>query len=417
MKHLVLKDNTLYAALTVPAEVRHLLGKARFFQSTKTNNPTEAKNRAAVLVAGWKAEISKARGKLPNPKDDFWVSLRKEYMTTDDEGAKFVIEELAEKEALKSSDPEASVELYKFATNQAGTLLAPLVEDWKSAQKGGRKTIDQKHRDLVRMADHFLGLDALKPQRIKAWTAKLLGEGSTYSSFVRIGGACRSFWAYLQDSSTIPMETPDPFFGSFKLALKAAVRTDTGRSGNAFTAEELTKIYAAALKVKDKSLADLIALGAYTGARVEELGRLTKETCKDGMFTIEKSKTNAGVRQVPIHPAVAPLVARLLAVSEDGYLLPSTSENQYDLRMAALGQKFTRLKTGLGFGKDHVFHNTRSTLITLMDQAGVPEGVSADVVGHDKKTMTYGLYSSGSSMAQKLEAISKVSYPGALGTP
>ena len=187
------------------------------------------------------------------------------------------------------------------------------------------------------------------------------------------------------------MESPDPFVGSFKLALKAAVRTETGRSGSSYTAEQMTAIYTEALKYKDRSLADLIALGAYTGARVEELGRLTKETCMGGMFTIEKSKTSAGIRQVPIHPSVAPLVARMLEASKDGYLVPSTSENQYDLRMAALGKKFTRLKSGLGFGRDHVFHSTRSTLITLMDQAGIPEGISADVVGHDKKTMTYGL--------------------------
>lgn len=416
MSHIEKRANLWYATLTVPADVRPILGKNKFLQSTLTSIKEEAKGRAAALVAGWKTEIVKARGKLPNPKDTFWESLRKQHLTAD-EDTQLVIEDLAEKMALKSSNPELSVELYKFATNQSGPLLAPLVDDWKNAQKGGQKTIDQKHRDLVRMADHFISLEALQPQKIKAWTDKLLAEGLTYSSFIRIGGACRSLWEYLQHSGTVQMVAPDPFVGSFKLALKAAVRTTTGRSGNSYTAEELSTIYQEALKEKDKSLADLIALGAYTGARVEELGRLTNETCKAGVFIIDKSKTNAGVREVPIHPSVAPLVARMLKASKDGYLVPSTSDNQYGLRMAALGQKFTRLKTKLGYGPDHVFHNTRSTLITLMQQAGVPEVIATDVVGHDKKTMTYGLYSSGSSMAQKLEAISKVAYPGSLGTP
>ena len=31
-------------------------------------------------------------------------------------------------------------------------------------------------------------------------------------------------------------------------------------------------------------------------------------------------------------------------------------------------------------------------------------------VGHEKKTITYGLYSGGSSLKQKLEAINKISY-------
>lgn len=416
MNYIEKRANFWYAALTIPEDVRHILGKRRFFQSTKTSNQTQATVRANVLVSGWKDEISRARGSAGNPKDDFWQSLRSQYMTGN-EDVQLAIEELAEQAASKVKNISEGSKLYKLATNQAGTLLPPLVEGWKRSQRGGQKTIDQKYRDLQRLADHFTSLEALTSRNIKGWTDTLLTEQATYSTFIRLGGGCRSFWSYLQNSGTVPMDLPDPFLGSFKLALKAAVRTDTGRSGNSYTVEQLTGIYDAAVLSKDQVLADLIALGAYTGARIEELGRLSKDTCQGGAFTIERSKTSAGVRQCPIHPAVAPLVARLLAASADGYLIPSTTSNQYGFRTSALSQKFGRLKTSLGFGPGHVFHSTRATLITLMDRAGVAEGVAADVVGHDKKTMTYGLYSSGSSMAQKLEAISKVTYPGALGNP
>lgn len=85
--------------------------------------------------------------------------------------------------------------------------------------------------------------------------------------------------------------------------------------------------------------------------------------------------------------------------------------------MAALGQKFTRLEKCLGFGPDLVFHSTCGTLITLMQQGEVKEGVAADNVGHRKKTMTYGLYAAGSSMAQKRGAMTLLVYRGALGSP
>ena len=420
------RGNLWYAVYYVPADVQHIIGKKKFLRSTKTSNRTEAVRRARAVVIGWEAEVAKARGQQPLPKDDFWASLQDQHKSTrlqaedgneDSEDLQLVIEDLAEQAASKINDPELATLLYKVATSQGGTLLAPLVDDWKDAQSGGKKTIDQKHRDLERMAMHFYTLEGLQPQKIKIWTDKLMKEGVTYSSFVRIGGACHSLWEHLQNANTIPMIAPDPFVGPFRLALKRAVRTDTGRSGKSYTAEQLSMIYSEALKLKDKSLADLIALGAYTGARVEELGRLRKETCVDGIFNIKKSKTDAGIREVPIHPAVAPLVARLLAASKDGFLMPSTSENQYDLRMAALGQKYTRLKKSLGFGSDLVFHSTRGTLITLMHQAGVEEGVTADNVGHEKKTITYGVYSAGSSMAQKREAMALVVYGGALGSP
>lgn len=419
MSHILLKSNTQYAALTVPKDVRHIIGLTRFFQSTKTGNKAEATRRAGVLVAGWKAEIAKARGQLPNSKDTFWESLRHEYLATDNEGVQFAIEEeLAEKLSAKSSTAEEVTLLYKMVTGQgAATLLAPLVDDWKGSLRIVQKTIDQQYRDMKRLADHFVYLEALQPQKIKAWTDKLLAEGTTASSFERLGNGCRSLWAYFQQASVVSMIAPDPFVGAFKLALKVAVKTKTGRSGSSYTPDEMNIIYVAAIAKKDQPLADLIALGAYTGARIEELGQLTTTTCKDGVFTIEKSKTEAGVRQVPIHPAVAPLVARMLADSTDGYLVPSSADNQYGNRTSPQGKRYGHLKKSLGFGLSHVFHSTRNTLVTMMHQAGVDEGITADHVGHHKQTMTYGLYSSGSSMSQKRDAMAKVSYPGALGSP
>ena len=57
-----------------------------------------------------------------------------------------------------------------------------------------------------------------------------------------------------------------------------------------------------------------------------------------------------------------------------------------------------------------MFHSIRKTFSTLLDQAGVQESIAADIVGHEKETMTYGLYSGGSSMAQMIEAIERVNY-------
>jgi len=57
-----------------------------------------------------------------------------------------------------------------------------------------------------------------------------------------------------------------------------------------------------------------------------------------------------------------------------------------------------------------VFHSLRKTVTTKLEQAGVSEGVAADIVGHEKQTITYGLYSGGTSMAQKMEAINNIAY-------
>lgn len=415
MQHLEKRANLYYAVLTVPSDVRPTIGKMRYVQSTQTGSLPEATVRAGALVHRWKAEIAKVRGKLPTAKVSFWESLRADYINATDEGTQLAIEDVAESAARKVKDTAEGATLYRFATNQLGTLLAPLVEGWKSSLRLAQKTIDQQHRDVCRMADHFMSVEALQPQKVKAWTDRLIAEGTTATSLERIVNGCRSLWRYLQDSGTLPVDAPDPFVGSFRLATKTAKRNTVERQ--AFTAKELAKVYRAAVSGGDTALAHLIALGAYTGARIEELCSLTKDTSTDGVFTITDAKTEAGIRQVPIHPALAPLVKALRKASTDDYLMPSTAAGKYGVRSDPLSKRFGRLKESLGFGPGHVFHSIRKTVATQLEQAEVKEGIAADILGHEKKTLSYGLYSSGSSTAQKREAIGKVSYPAPLDAP
>jgi len=76
-----------------------------------------------------------------------------------------------------------------------------------------------------------------------------------------------------------------------------------------------------------------------------------------------------------------------------------------------IGKRFGRLKTEAGFSKAHVFHSIRKTVATMLDNAGVPEGIAADILGHEKQTMTYGLYSGGTSLERKQRAIESLRYP------
>lgn len=67
--------------------------------------------------------------------------------------------------------------------------------------------------------------------------------------------------------------------------------------------------------------------------------------------------------------------------------------------------------TKVGIGPQQVFHSLRKTVATQPENAGVPEGVAADVLGHEKKTMFFGLNSRGNSFERRKEAIERFSYP------
>ena len=185
----------------------------------------------------------------------------------------------------------------------------------------------------------------------------------------------------------------------------------------------------------DQDLADLIQLGMYTGARIEEICSLSVADVRDGKINIRQAKTAAGVRTIPIHSKLAPLVERLThepspasaaqqaatettallreQATDDGstFLLKSLKPNKYGDRSAAIGKRFGRLKKNLGFGELHVFHSLRKTVVTLLENAGVTENLTADIVGHKKPRMTYGLYSGGNSIHVMRDALEKLSYP------
>jgi hypothetical protein len=45
--------------------------------------------------------------------------------------------------------------------------------------------------------------------------------------------------------------------------------------------------------------------------------------------------------------------------------------------------------------------------MTMFEQAGVPENIAMDIVGHEKPNLTFGHYSGGTSMEQRYDAICK----------
>jgi integrase len=408
-----------YAVVTVPKDLRPALG-VKFIQSLKTHNKQEAQLKAYPLITRWKAEIKKARGNTSAVPDEalMWKRDIDNAVPGDehDYGTKdAIVDALMERvEAIAVKQGEAkAAEFYGTAMGQR-TPLRPFYEEWKQQLALAPKTMDQMGRDVEKLVAHFISLEALTPRSVKLWVDELALNGSTHASLDRNLKACKSLWKYLRRSSVIELDRIDPFAGVMSLVAEKVAKNKQGRV--AFAPADIAKIYQAAIDIKDQPLADIIALGAYTGARINELACLKVADVTDSQsFKITDSKTRAGIREIPIHPAIAGLVGRLTRDSNSGYLIPSDSENQYDNRGDALSKRFGRLKATMGFTKgSEVFHSIRKTLITLMENAGVSEGVAADIVGHEKQTMTYGLYSMGSELEIKRAALALAKYPAPL---
>jgi integrase len=212
----------------------------------------------------------------------------------------------------------------------------------------------------------------------------------------------------------IPEKEPEPFIvpKEYKLSKK---RNSKGQNKTEswlpFSNEEVEKIYRESIKKKDWELGQLIILASYTGARIEEICSLKQSNInlKNRCISIVDAKTEAGERVIPIHNALVPIVQEMMRF-ESTFLLPNLSKSKFDDRSNAIGKRFGRLKNKLNFSKRFVFHSIRKTFTTQLENAGVTENITADIVGHEKPRMTYGLYSGGTNLEVKRNAINKVSF-------
>lgn len=283
---------------------------------------------------------------------------------------------------------------------------------YREGRNVATKTIDQQQSKLEKLSA-YLAKEG-KPldfDTVSAWLDSLKLASKTLTQYLLAGNV---FWKWAMRHDTRWREDfkdkANPFENHELPQTRGKERVDSQRKD--FQPKEITELHTAALAADHNTLADLILLGAFTGARIEELCQLRVEHVikPDGIesFDIVDSKTAAGIRVVPVHPALTRIVKRLKKDSKDGYLIPSESKNKYGIRSDALSKAFGRLKEAHGYGARHVFHSIRKTVITQLYRAGVQGPLIAELVGHETGTVTFDVYSQGASAAQKLDAISKL---------
>lgn len=274
------------------------------------------------------------------------------------------------------------------------------------------RNVDQQESKLKKLSSYLA--ETGKPldfDTVAKWLDSLGVESKTKAQYITAGG---TFWKWAMKYDAQWREdfkgAVNPFDNHELPQLRGKAKADTQRVD--FSLSELAQLHSAAITEGNDALADLILLGTYTGARIEELCQLRTENVvtDDGVqsFDITDSKTVAGIRVVPVHPALTSLVQRLMTDSQDGYLVPSDSKNKYGNRSDLHSKAFGRLKKSQGFSPRHVFHSIRKTAITQLVRAEVSGPLIAELVGHETGTVTFDIYSQGASAAQKLTAISKI---------
>lgn len=403
--HLQKRRNGFYARLAVPQDLRNHYGRRELIKTLGTSDLKVAKVKVLKVISEWKLGFEALRG-TPDAIQALAAEIRlSEDSQTDPEAP--MSDKDSYIEYMVDRLPESREKDFRDIAMGRATPFTLYLEQYLENWQAKPKTKDMAKTVIKLVGKSLPFLETVtRPLVVKL----LMADESSPATKSKNYGFVRQYWKYLQDIGAVSDQARNPF-SELPLTSKTQIKPIKRTS---FTADEINLLIAKAADREDQQLAELITLAAYTGARLEELCKLktsSVEIIDDiSCLLIENAKTEAGNRKVPIHPRLHRLVRNLIKESKDEYLLGGLSRTKYGNRSNAIGKRFGRLKEDLGFGPEKVFHSIRKTVTTLLENAGVPEGVAADILGHEKATITYGVYSTGTSIKAKFEAIKKLIY-------
>jgi len=311
-----------------------------------------------------------------------------------DEDAVFALQDMAQDLAERlelEQGPEAAELAYRTAIDPTKRTLKEHLSEWLPTS-GLTKQTQQDHRRVAGELLAFLGLEDCLPDSIGEGHAvsyvEMLNAGtlSLATKKVRMS-KLGAFWTYLGSKRAVKRGMVNLWTGHH-LTGPAGKSKFGGEEEGDEDARPLTDAEAVLLltepdvvdrrkRTYTRSLfRELYAIGLTTGMRLNEICSLRAadvERFRQGLIIlhVRKSKTEAGVRSIPVtHPAaLRVLLTRAEAQATTGERLfvecvEGGPDNKPSWHVSkAMGRDRERLKVGGGA----VFHSTRKNFATLME--------------------------------------------------
>ena len=145
--------------------------------------------------------------------------------------------------------------------------------------------------------------------------------------------------------------------------------------------------------------------------RLDEICDLQNKNIEDNCFRVEKGKTKAAVRDIPVHPLVQPIIDKLKDSAKDEYLISAINSGGYDNKRSwNFQKKLGRLRKKIGIPIEINFHTLRNTFATKMENLGIPTNHINKLMGHKHNNMSLDTYSTGMEIEPLVESINKLTY-------
>jgi len=426
-KNLQKIGDTYHALVMVPKDVRSIIGRSKFIRSTKHKSLKNAQIAAAPWVAEWWQQIQQAR---ENPDAALERMAKLMALKKEQEAYKeyVYVEHGIEPDGTPSSrgwtQAEHTIDYYLDGLDQntkpsdvkrmkelyyglEGIPLGLFIDSWLDDNYSNKphKTIQEARTAVNRVIEYFPTLADLTIRNRDKW---LKTETRAVASVQKTIGFVRNYYKWLKLNQHVGASEANPFVAD---EIMLSQKLKEKEEYKPFEMFELAEIKQAVRDMGDERLLRYIEIAQWTGMRLAEIAQLSGKSIitRDGVECIrvkDDAKTKAGSgRLIPIAKTLADRVSLKELPEPPPPVLNKRTKKLVPYAGVDVGKKFGRLKTKLGYGPLHVFHSIRKTCTTHFEQAEVAEGITADIVGHKKQTMTYGLYSGGTSVEQRKQAV------------
>ena len=387
-----LKSGIWQVELRIPSDVRVVLGRTRFAQSTGTRDKRKASNRALPMLNEWQQLIATAREtpELVQPK-----LARSKRLSDASQGRCDNRHTPSWLEQLKPSQAN----LYAVIEWDDGVSLPAHMLDFIEAHYIRHRTKLEARRYILEATLFIHTLEDLNRANAQRWLSteelKPANERRAVKTMQKAVGFLSEYLEWLRYRGFVSQNLQNPFKN-----LHFSKQLARPRQYLPLSFDEVRLLRQAAQNANDVLMVNYIDIGRFTGMRLSEIGELSAEYIvnESGVqcFRVRPdAKTEASSnRLIPIAPALASCV----------------DLKSLDLRGTAnaVGKRFGRLKRQLlydGSTRQKCFHSIRKFVVTELERGGIPEGIAADLVGHEKPNITYNVYSGGSSVEQLSRAV------------
>lgn len=418
-----------YVRTKIPAAVvEHYGGHTHKRQSLRTEKLEEANRLKGKWVELWRREFDQLQGKaaFSSVADELRFQMRREAAL----GNEAAVDALRNHAQVKAEEIEARHDLSKaqrffsLATTALPTLREAM-EEWLPTA-GSRKGTQVHYRLAVERLLEFLGGDAV-PDDVTEGRAldyydhmlMVYKTRATYQGKLRPLGA---FWEWMGVRRYVP-RTYNPWRGR---GLKWPNERAMPKAKRPFSDDELLTLLQGTATYKG-SLAEIVVLGLYTGARLDEVCSLriadvVPANGETAGFVVRIGQTGgkraASIRDVVVTHEIPTGILRRRRDAKrtkeaSSQLFPDLVPGGHDNKLSwHVSKAFGRYRDDCKLPHGVDFHSLRRTFVTRLENTqGMDVVKIARYVGHKIKGMTFGVYSGGSSEQTMRLVADAINYP------